>query len=89
MVTHVRFHGNSVCVCNVVICTHLYHNLEVIRKRPPRSTSAMLAPSLQISSEDLCVQDSSELTHGLNQVLCGNPVRALRARQQRRLTSQV
>ena len=49
----------------------------------------MLAPGLQISSEDLRVQDSSELTHGLNQVLCGNPVRALRARQQRQLTSQV
>ncbi|XP_003383254.1 PREDICTED: leucine-rich repeat-containing protein 56-like isoform X2 [Amphimedon queenslandica] len=27
-------------------------------------------------------EDSSDLTHGVNQVICGNPVRALKARQQ-------
>ena len=34
-------------------------------------------------------EDSSELTHGLNQVICGNPVRALRARKGHNLPNKV
>ena len=34
------------------------------------------------------VDDSSELTHGLSQVICGNPARALKARRQHGLISQ-
>uniref|UniRef100_A0A8C9F2B7 Leucine rich repeat containing 56 n=1 Tax=Pavo cristatus TaxID=9049 RepID=A0A8C9F2B7_PAVCR len=32
-------------------------------------------------SEDLFPDDSSDLTHGLSQVICGNPIKALRARR--------
>lgn len=34
-------------------------------------------------------ENISDLTHGLNQVICGNPIRALRSRQKNHLSSQV
>lgn len=42
------------------------------------------------SVDDSLTEESiSDLTHGLNQVICGNPIRALRNRQKNHLSSQV
>ncbi|XP_019470985.1 leucine-rich repeat-containing protein 56 [Meleagris gallopavo] len=42
------------------------------------NSSPLLDPTI---SEDLFLDDSSDLTHGLSQVICGNPIKALRARR--------
>ncbi|XP_048805357.1 leucine-rich repeat-containing protein 56 [Lagopus muta] len=42
------------------------------------SSSPLPDPTI---SEDLFPDDSSDLTHGLSQVICGNPIKALRARR--------
>lgn len=49
---------------------------------PPRR-SLSLSPTPPTTADE-----SSNLTHGLSQVICGNPVRALRARKQHGLSSQ-
>ncbi|XP_064392424.1 leucine-rich repeat-containing protein 56-like [Halichondria panicea] len=65
---------------------------DVDRERTARPTTAPLTRGRQsttpsppaLPSQD----DSSELTHGLVQVICGNPVRALRQRKKQTLSSQ-
>ncbi|CAI7995442.1 Leucine-rich repeat-containing protein 56 [Geodia barretti] len=57
----------------------------------PKSVPAR--PRTAVSSGELgsvspLPDDSSDLTHGMEEVMCGNPVRALKARRRRSLSSQ-
>ncbi|KAM6393714.1 leucine-rich repeat-containing protein 56 isoform 3-T3 [Pluvialis apricaria] len=40
-------------------------------------------PGPSVSKELFTIDDSSDLTHGLSQIICGNPTKALRARRQK------
>uniref|UniRef100_A0A8C4X3J5 Leucine-rich repeat-containing protein 56 n=1 Tax=Erpetoichthys calabaricus TaxID=27687 RepID=A0A8C4X3J5_ERPCA len=44
-----------------------------------------LCPGSSGSDESVLEEDASGLTHGVGQVICGNPIKALRARRQKRL----
>ncbi|XP_071414816.1 leucine-rich repeat-containing protein 56 [Pithys albifrons albifrons] len=45
--------------------------------------SSRLFPDLTVSDKLFTEDDSSDLTHGLSQVICGNPTKALRERRQK------
>nr|XP_056707685.1 leucine-rich repeat-containing protein 56 [Euleptes europaea] len=56
-------------------------------QRPPTAhllSSNNIFPESTISDELVPEDDSSDLTHGVSRVLCGNPIKALHARRQKR-----
>ena len=63
--------------------------IELARTKLPSRPHSAIVSTRSSNSSKAVTEDSSELTHGLNQVICGNPIRALRERRNRLLSSQV